>query len=304
MMRWAADPECQAVLEDLEALWQKIQVRASGYTPDKDYYWKELSSRMKLAEQKAIPARKTISFRTLYRYAMVACVVLAVGIAYYLGAGMGKKSGIEQVYTCMSGKSKISLPDGSSVWLHANTTLTCSSTFLQQERLVKVAGEAYFEVAKDEKRKFVVQTDGMQVVVHGTQFNVAASASANESRVSLVEGVVSLNTSSENVFLKPGDIAVYDKKNNRLNVVAGDVDFDRLWTKDKLLMSNESLGNVCRFLSKWYGVEINLEDGLKDRYMYTFTLRDEPSEETSLAKSSENVCFLSRRKFRQRLRAA
>lgn len=119
-----------------------------------------------------------------------------------------------------------------------------------------------------------------------------------------MEGVVSLNTSSENVFLKPGDIAVYDKKNNRLNVAAGDVDFDRLWTKDKLLMSNESLGNVCRFLSKWYGVEINLEDGLKDRYMYTFTLRDEPLEETSLAKSSENVCFLSRRKFRQRLRAA
>lgn len=281
LMSWAADPECGALLEDLKVLWQKIQLKSSNYTPDKDYYWKELSRRMNKAEQeeKAVPVRKAVRFRSLYRYAMAACMVLAIGMSYYWGVAVKEKSHIEQVYTCMSGKSRISLPDGSNVWLHANTTLICSDDFGGRERLVKMSGEAYFEVVKDEKKKFVVQTEGMQVLVHGTKFNVGASAEDKESKVSLVEGSVSLKTSSEEVFLKPGDIAVYDKENNRLAVAAGDVEFDRLWMKDKLIISNESLGDVCRFLSRWYDVEIHLEDGLKSKYQYTFTLRDEPLEE-------------------------
>lgn len=281
LMCWAADPECGTLLEDLKVLWQKIQLESSGYTPDKDYYWKELSRRINKVEpkEKEAPVKRLIPFRSLYRYAMVVCMVLAMGISYYLGVAVNDKKNVEQVYTCMSGRSKISLPDGSNVWLHGNTTLTCCDGFQSRERLVKISGEAYFEVVKDEKRKFVVQTEGMQVVVHGTKFNVGAFEQDKESRVSLMEGSVSLKTSSEEVFLKPGDIAVFDKASNRLAVAAGDVDFDRLWTKDKLIMSNESLGDVCRFLSRWYDVEIHLEDGLKDKYQYTFTLRDEPLEE-------------------------
>lgn len=283
LMRWADNPECQAILEDLNVLWQKIQNKSRDYAPDKDYYWKELSARMNKAEQpvKVVPAKKSIPLQHLYRYAAAACIVLAVsiGISYYWGANVGKSFEAEQVYTCMNGKSKIALPDGTKVWLHANTTLTYGNDYQERNRLVRISGEAYFEVTKDEKKSFIVQTDGMQVVVHGTKFNVEAPANATESRVSLIEGSVSLETSSENLFLKPGEIAVYDKKNGKMGIETGDVAFEMLWANDKFFLVNKSLGEVCRYLSQWYNVKINIEDGLKDKYMYTFTLRNEPLEE-------------------------
>lgn len=282
LMQWVENPECQAILEDLNTLWQKIQEKSKDYTPDKEYYWKELSARMNEAKQteKAIPC-KTISLQRLYRYAAVACIVLvtSIGISYYWGTNAGQKPETEQVYTCMHGKSKVYLPDGTGVWLHDNTTLAFGNDFQVHNRIVRISGEAYFEVTKDEQKPFIVQTEGMRVVVHGTKFNVDSPKNAPEGRVSLIEGSVSLETSSKNLFLKPGEIATYNKKSSLLNIEPGDVTFEKSWANDKLYLSNRSLGDVCHYLSKWYNVKINVDNELKDKYMYTFTLHNEPLEE-------------------------
>ncbi|GFH99274.1 FecR family protein [uncultured Phocaeicola sp.] len=282
LMHWATNPECQAILEDLNTLWQKIQEKSKDYTPDKEYYWRELSARMNIAKQteKVIP-RKTISLHRLYRYAAVACIVLmtSIGIAYHWGTNAGQKPITEQVYTCMNGKSKVFLPDGTAVWLHGNTTLAYGNDFQDHDRMVRISGEAYFEVIRDEEKPFIVQTDGMRVVVHGTKFNVDAPENAPECKVSLIEGSVSLETSLDNLFLKPGEIVTYNKKSCQLDIESGDVTFERSWANDKLYLSNKSLGVVCRYLSKWYNVKINVDNDLKDKYMYTFTLRNEPLEE-------------------------
>lgn len=283
LMLWASNPECQAILEELDVLWRKIQEKTRDYTPDKEYYWKELSARMnKVVQPAKAKSGKTIPLRRLYQYAAVACIVLVVsiGMSYYWGTNVNSLTETEQVYTCMNGKSKISLPDGTEVWLHANTTLTYGNDFQERNRLVRISGEAYFEVTRDERKAFIVQTEGMQVVVHGTKFNVEAPANTAESKVSLIEGSVSLETASENLLLKPGEIAIYNKNSSKLEIEKGDVAFEKLWANDQLFLSNKPLGDVCCFLSKWYDVKINVADDLKDKYMYTFTLRNEPLEET------------------------
>lgn len=291
LMRWADNPECQSILEDLNTLWQKVQEKSEDYTPDKEYYWKELSARMNKdsREEKATP-RKMISFQRLYQYAAVACIVLmvSIGLSYYWGTNAGRKPETEQVYTCMNGKSKVFLPDGTEVWLHGNTTLAYGDDFQDHNRLVRVSGEAYFEVTRDEQKPFIVQTEGMRIVVHGTKFNVDSPENAPESRVSLMEGSVSLETASDNLFLKPGDIATYTKSDHKLNVESGDVAFEKSWANDQLYLSNKSLGDVCRFLSKWYDVEINVDPKLQGKYMYTFTVRNEPLEEIVRLMSSIN----------------
>lgn len=282
LMRWADQPESRAVMEELGILWKKVQDNAIDYTPDKEYYWKILSERIGKAgkPEKKVP-EKTIALRKLYRYVAAACVilVLSVGMSYYWGIHTDRKSRAEQVYTCMNGKSKIFLPDGTGVWLQANTTLAYGNDFQERNRSVRLSGEAYFEVTKDKQRPFIVHTEGMQVVVHGTKFNVESSVDAAESRVSLIEGSVSLETSSGSVLLKPGEIAVYDKTNSKMEIDTGDVAFEKMWVSDELFISNKSLGEVCRLLSKRYGVKINVEDELQDKYMYTFTLRNETLEE-------------------------
>ena len=283
LKRWADRPECRAVMGELEAGWKKVQDNVSDYTPDKEYYWKILSERIGKAEQqleKKAP-EKTITLRKLYRYVAAACVVLglSVGASYYWGTHADWKLGVEQVYTCIDGKSKVFLPNGTGVWLQSNTTLTYGNDFRKESRLVHLSGEAYFEVAKDKEKPFIVQIEGMQVVVHGTKFNVESPKGAAQSKVSLIEGSVSLITSSERVFLKPREIAVYDKRQNKMEINTGDVAFEKLWVSDELFISNKSLGEVCRLLSKRYGVKINVDDDLKDKYKYTFTIHNEALEE-------------------------
>ena len=280
LRHWAENPAHQVILEDLNILWRKIQEKSIGYTPDKKYYWKELLNRMNKTRE-IVPPRKTIAIQRLYRYAAVACVVLmtSVGISYYWGSHSERNFKMEQVYTCMSGKSKVMLPDGTEVWLHDNTTLTYGNDFQLHNRMVSVSGEAYFEVARDEQKPFWVQIAGMRIVVHGTKFNVDSREEALESRISLVEGSISLETAKENRFLKPGDIATYNKKSCQLDIASGDVAFEKLWANKMLQLSNQSLGDVCHYLSKWYNIKINLDDDLRDKYRYTFTIRNEPLEE-------------------------
>lgn len=282
LMRWADNPECRAVLEDLKILWQKIQENSKDYTPDKEYYWKELSARINKTQQaeKTTP-RKTIPLRRLYQYAAAACIVLvtSIGISYYWGSRNGEGAGTEQIYTCMNGKSKVNLPDGTEVWLHDHTTLAYGNDFQSRNRMVRISGEAYFEVTRDEDKPFIVQTDGMQVRVHGTKFNVDAHENTHESKVSLIEGSVSLETSAKNLFLKPGEIATYNRQNNQLDIASGDVTFEKSWANDELHLSDRSLGDACQYLAKWYNVKINVDPELKEKYKYTFTLRNEPLEE-------------------------
>lgn len=294
LITWLSDDINQTLFEELQSLWQKIQDKATDYTPDTAYYWKELSARMH-ATAKPEKAEPTISpkrfqLKALYRYAAVACLVLvsAAWLSYYIGTTVHTSELAEQRFMNLSGKSKIQLPDGTEVWLHSNTTLVYKDDFTNDKRLVSVVGEAYFEVTPDKERPFIVQTQQMNIVVHGTKFNVNAPKEGTESTVSLVEGSISLETATQNQYLKPGETAIYSKENGRLSVAKGDVQFDRLWASNELLLSDETLGDVCRQLSKWYGVTIHLHPSLSNQYRYTFTLRNEPLEEIMRLMSRTN----------------
>lgn len=114
-----------------------------------------------------------------------------------------------------------SLPDQSSVWLHSNTKLTCDIQHKKEERVVTLRGEAYFDVAHDKRKPFIVQTDGVRIVVHGTKFNVEAFPDMENIYVSLLEGSVSLDTENDHRYLAPGEIATYNKSSRRLSVIQG-----------------------------------------------------------------------------------
>ena len=75
------------------------------------------------------------------------------------------------------------------------------------------------------------------------------------------------------------DNATYNKRNHDIKVEKGDVNLAVSWANDQMLFRNKNLGEICRFLSKWYNVKINLSPELKDQFRYTFTLHHEPLEE-------------------------
>lgn len=274
---WFSGSGNREVFGEFQALWSKIQSNASDYVPDKDFYWKELSRRMKLStpvstkqQQRKIP---------WWTYAAAACAIIAVMASFYVGQWAGTPEEVSLQYSNMGGKGMASLPDRSSVWLHTDTKLVCDIAPQRDERTVTLRGEAFFEVAHDREKPFVVQTDGMRIVVHGTKFNVESFPNMENTYVSLVEGSVSLETKDEHRFLVPGEVATYNRKNHQLSIAKGDVSFAALWTKDEIIFEQRSLSDICRILSKWYHVKIDLSPVLSNKYHYTFTLRNEPLEE-------------------------
>lgn len=185
----------------------------------------------------------------------------------------------EQRLCAFEGKSQARLSDGSTVWLHGGSTLTCDARFAAGERRVKLRGEGFFEVAKDSERPFTVEVEGLEISVHGTKFNVHTAADRYVS-VSLVEGSVSLDTGrGSRRLLRPGEIACYDPDTRKMVIGRGNVAMESCWAAGKLAFERQSLGEICRYMARWYDTEIHITPALAHNYAYTFTITNEPLEE-------------------------
>ena len=149
----------------------------------------------------------------------------------------------------------------------------------RSKREVDLQGEAYFSVKHDTNIPFVVHSNGASVKVHGTKFNVNSYSMSDNILVSLYEGSVSMKIANKNVMLKPGEEGNYDKLKNTLDVKNGDVDFAKSWTNDQLRFKDKNLRYVCRYLAKWYSVDIVIDSAIADNQSYSFTLQNESLED-------------------------
>jgi ferric-dicitrate binding protein FerR (iron transport regulator) len=178
-------------------------------------------------------------------------------------------------------KTKLLLPDGTSVWLNSNSKLSYLSDFNRNNRTVKLKGEAFFDVSKSADVRFTVETESINIVVHGTAFNVMAYQEDATINVSLLKGKVRLEYGSDHTFiteLYPDQIASVSKENVEWTVLACDAEMESLWTQDKLKFENTHAVEVFRKLERWYGVKIHIENMNKE-ILYGFTLKSESLRE-------------------------
>lgn len=289
--QWLNKADNAILFQQLEIVWNNIQRKVANYEPDMEFYWKELSARMD-KNATNIPAAKSKHFtlKPFYKYVAAASILLIVSLSslYYFGYLRTDNSIISQSYTSLNGKSKVILPDSSEVWLHSNTTLTYSYSNESNLREVALKGEAYFKVKHNADKPFLVKAGDVVVKVHGTQFNVNAYNESNSVLVSLNEGSVEMKTSIKNVFLKPGEEGTFNKANKQIAVNKSDVAFAQSWTKDQLQFENKNLREVCKYLSKWYSVEISIDSTIADNQAYSFTVQNESLEEIARLLSKVN----------------
>lgn len=326
---WLSVGENREVYEELRGVWEKIRAKVVNYTPDVDFYWKEMMRHMEASEESEhrqvedmeIPVDEVETsfkgkgqsvrlwaFPRFQRYVAVACVVVAVFLSasIYIGIKIGQPEMAQQTYSNWGGKSEVALPDGTNVWIHSTTSLTYNTNYHSKNRSVRLNGEAYFDVAHDKEHPFVVETEGMKIVVHGTKFNVESFPGSENTFVSLKEGSVSLETKAETRFLRPGEVGTFNKRNGQLQIEKGDIELAVSWASSQIVFKNRALNEICPLLSKWYNVKIHLDPELQKQYKYTFTLRHEPLEEImrimsrihpiSYEFSDENVLTISPKK--------
>ena len=164
--------------------------------------------------------------------------------------------------TSKQGNIKVVLYDGSLVWLNAGSELRYPNTFVENQRVVYLKGEAYFEVSKNKEKPFLVQVDDMSVKVYGTEFNVNTY---NNIETVLVTGSVSMNQGGKEVLLKPNQKGVFDQVSGKITVEDVDVLAYVSWKNGDFIFRNESLNSIMDKLSRWYGLEVLYQDaGLQD----------------------------------------
>lgn len=166
-----------------------------------------------------------------------------------------------------SGKqAQFILPDGSSVWLNTQSSLTYPLNFSSKERLVELKGEGYFEVAKDPRRPFRVYSaledrEWQLLEVYGTRFNVCAYESNEAIQTHLLEGSVSISLAAADKvpdpstmrMLKPMEQALV--RHGDINITRAEAEDPTSWVKGYFHFNETSLESILGRISRWYDVE-------------------------------------------------
>ncbi|MDR2498684.1 MAG: FecR domain-containing protein [Tannerellaceae bacterium] len=298
LAQWRNAGTNDTLYRELVSLWHEISGDAASYHPDTAYYWQRMEARM-LQKEAAEAAEAAVSkgqahtWRKMWRSVAAASVALLIAapISYYLGkrnSHLKEHSGYVQRCSSLDGKTQMVLPDGTSVWLNTGSSLSYEMSFMQN-RVISLEGEAMFDVKRDSKHPFMVKAKDLQVIVHGTRFNVQAYEDNPDVRVALLEGKVSLSAEGRIQELHPGEIASYNKASQMISFVkGGDIEFETFWANNSCTFNAISLRFICQYLERWYHVSIELDSSIADTQVYTFTITDEPLEMVLQIMSSIN----------------
>jgi transmembrane sensor len=237
--------------------------------------------------------KKTTNFRQLYfNFSRVAAILLLPMIVgfYLLGLYQNtSKQSVAQntISVPLGARSQFVLPDGTKVMLNSGSSLTYPVNFAHQpNRTISLNGEGFFEVYKNKKSPFIIRMNGVDIKVTGTTFNARAYNDESEIVVALAEGSVLLgdqlpnNTFDLQNSLKPMDVAVFNKKNKKIELFQNsDLSKYLAWTKGLMIFDNDPIGTVVDKLEKLYNVKAIIQDKELLNYRLTATFTNEPLEQ-------------------------
>jgi ferric-dicitrate binding protein FerR (iron transport regulator) len=228
------------------------------------------------------PATKIVAMNPQRRWLRVAAALLLLAIAPFLVKKYLQPAARYEVATAGKSprKEPVLLPDGSKIWLNSATECSYSLTATGKERRVKLNGEAFFEVARDERKPFVVETASGEVTVLGTSFSVKERAGGNTLEVQVVSGKVRLQPTGarENLVLTANEQGVFNKTDNRLLKTNPDHQNDLAWHTRRLVFRNKILADAVQEISLLFHVKIEIADAGVKKCPLTATFDDKSLE--------------------------
>ncbi len=232
--------------------------------------------------QKSKGVKKRISpispGKSFWKVAAAILIIFGIGLTYNLAEQpevkyLTKSTGKGQ-------KATVRLSDGSMVRLNAESAIRYPERFSTTTRIVKLKGEAFFDVKKEKARPFIVTSHGIQTTVLGTSFNIHAYDSLAVS-VALVTGKVKVNALAEGssgsdseVFLAPGDRALYDGVPGEMEVKPFDIMELTAWKDGIIYLSKADYDQVFDRLSLWYGVSFQFINSPSENWEYSGEFKD------------------------------
>lgn len=297
----ATDAEKQQLMKELE--------KADASNSDFDQVWnhsfgempRNIDKRLKKQLRKAThkpSERKVLLMNVAIRAAACAVILLSVGFGAYFKyqndlltryANMTVEVGSGQ-------KATAYLPDGTKVTLNSCSKLSYGKNFDGHQRLVKLTGEAFFNVAKDKSAPFIVEANKVQVRATGTAFNVKAYPDGDAITTYLTEGSVVVSNDNQRVDLAPGEVASYSLYNSNLQkLVPSNRSLYTAWLSDEMMFDNEPLSEILKQLERNYNIRFDVKFRDLNKITFTGTLKN-----SSLQSTLEALNFTSKINYRNR----
>jgi ferric-dicitrate binding protein FerR (iron transport regulator) len=166
--------------------------------------------------------------------------------------------------TPTGGQYNIVLADGTKVYLNAVSSIKYPTQFNSDQRIVELEGEAYFEVAKNKNKPFIVKSGDQSIEVLGTHFNVHAYNNESVLKTTLLEGSVAVTYKNQKSILKPGQQSNVSDKYNTIKIKEVDTEATIAWKNGRFKFDNADLKTVMRQLERWYGVKVEYQGDVSD----------------------------------------
>lgn len=210
--------------------------------------------------------------------AVIAAVLLAGG---FTTVSLSKRLAQPvTVVTQLGERSQVVLPDGTKVWLNSSSSVEYVAPFFSRQRRVKMEGEAYFEVEHDRRAPFVVSTNGLDIEVLGTRFNIRNDDNEHRVTTVLLEGAVKAYASGReqaSVRLHPAQQLVFDTRTHAMRLTdCPSAERSINWIDGRFCFEHDTFGEIVAELKRYYNVDIRFMDNrLRDmRFSGNFRVED------------------------------
>lgn len=263
------DTDDKAILDDQKVIYSISGNTSEYFVPQKDLAWQKILKRISMKKH-----RIGIIQILLRVAASILLIALGVGGSYLIPNRQSVIS-FTEVYSPSGHKTMVVLPDSSQVWLNGNSRLKYSTDYTKS-RSVEITGEALFKVTKNPRNLFTVKSGKLSLEVYGTTFNVKSYPEDIISEVALIEGSIGLFHDKQLVErMIPGELITYDTQENKFRSQQGNMDQITSWKADELVIENETFENVTKYLERWYGVEITLDQSIRQNLKLSFKVKTE-----------------------------
>lgn len=208
-------------------------------------------------------------------------------LTYQAAAGDNAEAGFNTITTPRGGQYHVILADGTGIWLNAASSVTYPAFFSGKERKVSITGEAYFEVAHDARKPFIVTCRNQQLRVLGTHFDINSYDDEPEVITTLLQGSVRIN---ESTLLTPGQAAFVTSGN--VQISAADMEQAVAWKNNKFMFEDIDIQTVMRMISRWYDVDIHYEGEItQEKFGGSVSRFANVSQVLSILQMTEKVHF-------------
>ncbi|WP_369013738.1 FecR family protein [Flavobacterium anhuiense] len=192
--------------------------------------------------------------------------------------------------TPTGGQYNIVLADGTKVFLNAVSSIKYPTQFNGDQRVVELEGEAYFEVAKDKSKPFIVKSDKQTIEVLGTHFNVHAYNNEAAVKTTLLEGSVAVSSKNQKAILKPGQQSNISD-NAKIAIREVDTEAAIAWKNGRFKFDNADLKSVMKQLERWYGIKVEYRGDVSDVRFNGGTFRKKNLSEVLKVLELSNIKF-------------